>query len=123
MVFMSTVSANDGAINVKLLEVPVHILIYGQDQAVIRLQVKIFQMFQRAHHSLIINDGLCNPVVLNFNLTAPLPLLIQEDTASTMDILCFAYLTEPLKLILHNKVGPYDYLLTLQGGGTISSIL
>ncbi len=75
-------------------------------------------------YSLIINDGLCNPVVLNFNLTSPLPLLIQEDNAAQIDVLCFGYLTGAIKVdITQQSVGPYDYLLTLKGGGTISSII
>ncbi len=72
---------------------------------------------------LTINDGFCNPFILNFNLTSPMPLLIQEDTAAHIDILCFGYLTGAIKVdITQQSVGPYDYVLNLQGDGTISTI-
>lgn len=74
-------------------------------------------------YSLIINDGLCSPITLNFTLTSPVPLLIQEDIAAHTDILCFGYLTGVIKVdITQQSVGPYDYVLTLQGGGTIKTI-
>jgi len=72
---------------------------------------------------LTINDGLCNPVELNFTLTSPLPLIIEEDLTAHTNILCFGYLTGTIKVnITQESVGPYDYVLTLQGGGTISTI-
>ncbi|MFB0903386.1 MAG: hypothetical protein QMB11_03310, partial [Nonlabens sp.] len=75
-------------------------------------------------YTLTINDGLCNAVILNFTLTSPLPLLIQEDTSAHIDVLCFGYLTGTIKVaITQQSVGPYDYVLTLQGGGTISSVI
>ncbi|MBF2709757.1 PKD-like domain-containing protein [Flavobacterium soyangense] len=75
-------------------------------------------------YSLIINDGLCSPITLDFVLTSPMPLLIQEDVAAHLDLLCFGYSTGVLKVdITQQSVGPYDYLLTLQEGGTISNII
>jgi len=74
-------------------------------------------------YSLTINDGLCSPITLNFTLTSPMPLLIQEDVAAHLDIFCFGYLTGVIKVdITQQSVGPYDYVLTLQGGGTIGTI-
>lgn len=77
---------------------------------------------QAGAYTLTINDGLCNPIVLDFILTSPLPLLIQEDLAAHVDVLCFGDLTGAITItITQQSVGPYDYLLTLQGGVTISS--
>ena len=74
-------------------------------------------------YSLIINDGLCSSVTLNFTLTSPMPLMIQEDTAAHTDILCFGYLTGAIKVdITQQSVDPYDYALTMQGAGTIKTI-
>jgi gliding motility-associated-like protein len=74
-------------------------------------------------YSLTINDGLCSPVVLDFTLTSPLPLIIEEDSAAHTNILCFGYSTGAIKVdITQQSVGPYDYVLTLQVGGTISTI-
>ncbi|MGO4904395.1 PKD-like domain-containing protein [Flavobacterium sp. W20_MBD1_R3] len=74
-------------------------------------------------YSLTINDGLCNPIVLNFTLTSPLPLIIEEDLAAHTNILCFSYLTGAIKVdITQESVGPYDYVLILQGGGIINTI-
>jgi hypothetical protein len=100
MVLMwATVSAT-GAINVKVIGGSVHTYLWTGPGGYSASSQDISNVPTGA--LLIINDGLCNPVVLNFNLTAPLPLLIQEDTAAQMDILCFVIWLEPLKLILHN---------------------
>ncbi|QBN17794.1 PKD-like domain-containing protein [Flavobacterium nackdongense] len=75
-------------------------------------------------YSLTINDGVCSARVLNFTLTSPQPLIIQEDLSAHIDVKCFDNKTGVLKLdITQESVGPYDYFLTLQGGGTITSVL
>ena len=74
-------------------------------------------------YALTINDELCNPVTLNFTLTAPKPLIVQEDLAAHTNVLCFGYSTGAIKVdITQESVGPYDYVLTLQGGGTVNTI-
>ncbi|MGO4819444.1 PKD domain-containing protein [Flavobacterium sp. W22_SRS_FP1] len=75
-------------------------------------------------YTLTINDGVCDVVTLNFTLTSPLPLLIQEDIAGHSDVLCFGYSSGNIKVdITQQSVGPYDYVLTLQGGRITSSII
>lgn len=122
---VSTVGANDGAINVTVTggSGTYTYLWSGPSGFPITTSQDISNVPAGAY-SLTIDDGLCNPVVLNFNLTAPLPLLIQEDTAAQIDVLCFGYLTGAIKIdITQQSIGPYDYLLTLQGAGTINNIV
>jgi gliding motility-associated-like protein len=74
-------------------------------------------------YSLIINDGLCTALTLDFMLSSPMPLIIQEDLAAHSDVKCFGYSTGVIKVdVTQQSVGPYDYVLTLQGGGTIGTI-
>ncbi|MBG6111013.1 gliding motility-associated-like protein [Flavobacterium sp. CG_9.10] len=122
---VSSVGANDGAINVTVTggSGTYTYLWSGPSGFPLTMSQDILNVPAGAY-SLTINDVLCNPVVLNFNLTSPLPLLIKEDTAAQIDVLCFGYLTGAIKVdITQQSIGPYDYLLTLQGGGTISSII
>ncbi|MGO4822540.1 MULTISPECIES: Ig-like domain-containing protein [unclassified Flavobacterium] len=120
---VSTVGANDGAINVTVTGGSGSYTYLWTGPGSYSASSQDISNVPAGAYSLTINDGLCNPVVLNFNLTSPLPLLIQEDTAAQIDVLCFSYLTGAIKVdITQQSIGPYDYLLTLQGGGTISSI-
>jgi gliding motility-associated-like protein len=120
----STVGANDGAINVTVTGGSGSYTYLWTGPGSYSVSSQDISNVPAGAYSLTINDGLCNPVVLNFNLTSPLPLLIQEDIAAQIDVLCFGYLTGAIKVdITQQSVGPYDYLLTLQGGGTISSIV
>ncbi|WP_338647768.1 PKD-like domain-containing protein [Flavobacterium sp. KS-LB2] len=122
---VSTVDADDGAINVTVTGGSgTYTYLWSGPSGFPLTTSQDISNVPAGAYSLTINDGLCNPVVLNFNLTSPLPLLIQEDTAAQIDVLCFSYLTGAIKVdITQQSVGPYDYLLTLQGGGTISSIV
>jgi len=73
-------------------------------------------------YELTISDGLCKPVVLNFTLTEPKSLLIQEDIIAHLDVACTSYLTGKIKVnITQQSVGPYDYSLILQEVGTVKS--
>lgn len=122
---VSTVGANDGAINVTVTGGSgTYTYLWSGPSGFPLTTSQDISNVPAGAYSLTINDGLCNPVVLNFNLTSPLPLLIQEDNAAQIDVLCFGYLTGAIKVdITQQSVGPYDYLLTLQGGRTISSII
>jgi hypothetical protein len=122
---VSAVGANDGAINVTVTGGSgTYTYLWSGPSGFPLTTSQDISNVPAGAYSLTINDGLCNSVVLNFNLTAPLPLLIQEDTAAQIDVLCFGYLTGAIKVdITQQSVGPYDYLLTLQGGGTINSIV
>ncbi|MBX9807473.1 MAG: gliding motility-associated C-terminal domain-containing protein, partial [Flavobacteriaceae bacterium] len=74
-------------------------------------------------YSLIINDGLCTALKLDFTLSSPMPLIIQEDLVAHSDVKCFGYLTGVIKVdVTQQSVGPYDYVLTLQGGGIIKTV-
>ncbi|MDO9152242.1 MAG: PKD-like domain-containing protein, partial [Paludibacter sp.] len=74
-------------------------------------------------YSLTINDGLCDPVILNFILTEPLPMVIQEDLSAHADVLCFGDLTGVIKVqITQESVGPFNYSISLVGGGIIQSV-
>ena len=122
---VSTVGANDGAINVTVSGGSgTYTYLWSGPSGFPLTTSQDISNVPAGAYSLTINDGLCNPVILNFNLTSPLPLLIKEDTAAQIDVLCFDYLTGAIKVdIKQQSIGPYDYLLTLQGGGTISSII
>lgn len=121
---VSTFGANDGAINVTVTGGSGSYTYLWTGPGSYTASSQDISNVPAGAYSLTINDGLCIPVILNFNLTSPLPLLIQEDTAAQIDVLCFGYLTGAIKVdVTQQSVGPYDYLLTLQGGGTISSII
>ena len=121
---VSTFGASDGAINVTVTGGSGSYTYLWSGPSGFSASSQDISLVPAGAYTLTINDGLCNPILLNFTLTAPLPLLIQEDTAAQIDVLCFGYLTGAIKVdITQQSVGPYDYLLTLQGGGTINSIV
>ncbi|SHK98637.1 PKD-like domain-containing protein [Flavobacterium xanthum] len=75
-------------------------------------------------YTLTINDGLCDPVILSFTLTAPQSLIIQEDAAAHANIFCNGYSTGSIKVVItQQSIGPYKYELILQGGGIVQSSL
>ncbi|RTY83336.1 T9SS type B sorting domain-containing protein [Flavobacterium sp. ZB4P23] len=121
---VSTIGASDGAINVTVTGGSGAYTYLWSGPSGFSASSQDISLVPAGAYSLTINDGLCNPVILNFTLTAPLALLIQEDTAAQINVLCFGYLTGAIKVdVTQQSVGPYDYLLTLQGSGTINSIV
>ncbi|MEZ7503734.1 Ig-like domain-containing protein [Flavobacterium sp. Arc2] len=121
---VSSVGVSDGAINVTVMGGSGAYTYLWSGPGVFSAISQDISNVAAGAYTLTINDGLCNAVILNFTLTSPLPLLIQEDTAAHSDVLCFGYLTGIIKVaITQQSVGPYDYVLTLQGGGPIISII
>ncbi|MEZ7497156.1 PKD domain-containing protein [Flavobacterium sp. Arc3] len=121
---VSSVGVSDGAINVTVTGGSGDYTYLWSGPGVFSATSQDISNVAAGAYTLTINDSLCNAVILNFTLTSPLPLLIQEDTAAHIDVLCFGYLTGTIKVaITQQSVGPYDYVLTLQGGGTIISII
>lgn len=120
---VSTVGANDGAINVTVSGGSGAYTYLWSGPGGFSAGSQDISNVPAGAYSLIINDGLCNPVTLNFTLSSPMPLLIQEDVAAHVDVLCFGYLTGVVKVdIIQQSVGLYDYVLSLQGSGTIKTI-
>jgi gliding motility-associated-like protein len=73
-------------------------------------------------YTVTINDGYCAPVTLNFILTQPPELLIQEDLSAHINLLCFGYSNGALGVtITQGSVAPYDYQLVNSSGTIISS--
>ncbi|WP_343021962.1 PKD domain-containing protein [Flavobacterium sp. PL12] len=73
-------------------------------------------------YTLTIDDGLCEPIALNFTLSEPKILIIEEDLASHSDVFCSGYLTGVIKVdIIQQSVAPYKYELIIQGGGVVQT--
>ena len=73
---------------------------------------------------LTINDGVCPPKILTFNITSPLPLIIQENIADHINELCNGAATASVTIeITQGSIGPYDYSIALQSGGSAGSAL
>ncbi len=120
---VSTVGATDGSINVTVTGGSGVYTYLWSGPNVFSATSQDISNVPAGAYSLTINDGLCSPVVLNFTLTSPLPLIIQEDLSAHLDVKCFENSTGVIKVdITQQSVGPYDYVLTLQGGGTINTI-
>lgn len=119
---ISTVGANDGAIDVTVTGGSgVYTYLWSGPGGFSATSQDISNV-PAGIYSLTINDGLCGPVVLNFILTEPQSLLIQEDLTAHINVACNGSLTGEIKVnITQQSVGPYDYLLILQGVGTIKS--
>ena len=120
---VSSVGANDGSINVTVTGGSgIYNYLWSGPNSFSATSQGIANV-PAGNYSLTINDGLCSPIVLDFTLTSPLPLIIQEDLVAHSDIKCFGYSTGIIKVdITQQSVGPYDYVLTLQGGGIISTM-
>jgi len=72
---------------------------------------------------LSLSDGMCDPVNLNFNLTEPIEILIQEDLTSHLDVLCNGDSTGVIRIdIIQPSLAPYDYVLTRQSGVVVESV-
>ena len=59
-----------------------------------------------------INDGYCAPIVLTFTLTQPPELLVQQDLALNINLICFGNSNGAVGIqITQESVSPYDYTL------------
>ena len=75
-------------------------------------------------YSLSISDGVCAPVILTFLLTEPLPLLIDEELSSHIDVKCFGDLTGVIEVkITQTSAGPYNYSIALVGGAIVHTAI
>ncbi|MBP6754665.1 MAG: gliding motility-associated C-terminal domain-containing protein, partial [Bacteroidia bacterium] len=63
-------------------------------------------------YTVTINDGYCAPIVLTFTLTQPPELLVQQDVALNINLICFGNSNGAVGIqITQESVGPYDYTL------------
>uniref|UniRef100_UPI0037BE5845 PKD-like domain-containing protein n=1 Tax=Flavobacterium sp. TaxID=239 RepID=UPI0037BE5845 len=63
-------------------------------------------------YTVTINDGYCAPIILTFTLTQPPELLVQQDLALNINLLCFGDSNGAVGiLITQESVSPYDYTL------------
>ena len=68
-------------------------------------------------YTVTINDGYCAPIVLTFTLTQPPELLVQQDLALTINLLCFGNSNGAVGiLITQESISPYDYTLLNSAG-------
>jgi len=74
-------------------------------------------------YTLSLGDGMCDPVILNFNLTEPIEILIQEDLSSHVNVLCNGDFSGVIRIdIIQPSLAPYDYVLTRQSGVVVESV-
>ena len=74
-------------------------------------------------YTVSINDGYCVPIELTFTLTQPPELLVQQDPALTINLLCFGDSNGAVGIqITQESVPPYDYELYDGNGNLITSI-
>ena len=63
-------------------------------------------------YTVTINDGYCAPIVLTFTLTQPPELLVQQDLALTINLICSGNSNGAVGiLITQESISPYDYTL------------
>ena len=63
-------------------------------------------------YTVTINDGYCAPIILTFTLTQPPELLVQQDPALTINLICFGNSNGAIGIqITQESVSPYDYTL------------
>lgn len=75
-------------------------------------------------YTITINDGVCEPVVVIIVVTEPLPFEILEAIDAHINVVCHGYATGAIKIdVTSESVGPYDYVLTAQGGGIIGNVM
>jgi len=74
------------------------------------------------NYLLTLSDGICASVIIDITLSEPSEIKTQENLAAHINILCNGAATGAIKIdITQFSVGPYDYVLRLNGGGIISS--
>lgn len=75
-------------------------------------------------YTVTISDGLCTDITLNFTLIAPLPMVVEEVLASHVNVECYGNTTGSLEvLITQVSIAPFDYVLQLDDGTIIESVL
>ena len=74
------------------------------------------------NYNVIINDGYCTPVILNFTLTQPPELLIQENLVEHLNLFCFGDNNGQIGVtITQGTLAPYTYEL-LNSSGIVNTI-
>ena len=74
-------------------------------------------------YTVTINDGYCAPIVLTFTLTQPPELLVQQDPALTINLLCFGDSNGAVGIqITQESVSPYDYTLLNSSNIVVQSV-
>lgn len=75
-------------------------------------------------YTVTINDGLCNQIVLTFQMAAPLPLVIEENLSSHQNVDCFGDTTGVIEVVITQpSVGPYDYVIRIDNGAGTGAII
>ncbi|WP_445721141.1 PKD domain-containing protein [Flavobacterium sp.] len=68
------------------------------------------------NYTVIINDGVCTPIILNFTLTEPDDLLVINNVTALQDANCFGSATGTLGVtITQESVPPYNFEITNNG--------
>ncbi|WP_445715203.1 PKD domain-containing protein [Flavobacterium sp.] len=68
------------------------------------------------NYTVIINDGVCSPITLNFALTEPDDLLVINNAIALQDANCFGSATGTLGVtITQESVAPYNFEITNNG--------
>jgi len=76
------------------------------------------------NYSVTISDGLCNSILLNFQIDEPLPLIIQEVVASHVNLKCFGDTDGVIEVqITQVSIAPFDYVIKIQGGAVVESVV
>ena len=78
----------------------------------------------KGDYSVTINDGLCTAITLQFHITEPLPLVIQEVLASHVNVACFGQSTGIIEVqITQASIAPFDYTLLHLDGTIVENTL
>ncbi|WP_294824436.1 PKD-like domain-containing protein [uncultured Flavobacterium sp.] len=74
-------------------------------------------------YTVVISDGLCENITLDFTLIEPMPLVIAEVTASHLNVNCFGQSTGVIEVaVTQTSVGPYDYTILLTDGTVVENV-
>ncbi len=78
----------------------------------------------QGNYSVTINDGLCPAITLQFQITEPLPLIIEEVVASHVNVDCFGQSTGVIEVaVTQASIAPFDYALLLADGTIVENVL